>query len=171
MPTVTIGAIRGGNPYHVTRTSELCWIYIDVRTVPGQDPLSIKRELVELLEEQGVPGEVELFVYRPSYYAADPGRMVEGLERAHRSVVGGKLEIAESPFSSMWRDILPFNELGIPAVTYGPGTAIRGGLALRIDDLYKAARVYAALAVDICTTSKPHPQAPPRHPASPSTHL
>ncbi|RAI24285.1 hypothetical protein, partial [Rhodoplanes serenus] len=29
VPKAVIGAIRGGNPYHVTRTSELCALYLD----------------------------------------------------------------------------------------------------------------------------------------------
>jgi hypothetical protein len=51
----------------------------------------------------------------------------------------------------MWRDINPYNELGIPAMTYGPGGAIGGGnFAFPLDDMVAAARVYATTALDFC---------------------
>jgi acetylornithine deacetylase/succinyl-diaminopimelate desuccinylase-like protein len=154
VPKVTIGAIRGGNAYHVTRTSELCAIYLDVRIVPGQDALSIRRELGQLLEDAGIPGEVELFLYRRAYQATNHELLLNSLEEAHTEVVGSQLGIAASPFTSMWRDINPFNELGVPAITYGPGVAV-DKMALRIDDLVTAASVYARLALNVCGTSKP----------------
>lgn len=163
IPKVTVGAIRGGNPYHVTRTSELCSVYLDIRTIPGQDPLAIRSAIRELLEEEGIPGEVELFVYRRSYEAENHEVLLEELARSHGEVVGGDLEVAASPYSSMWRDISVFNEMGIPAITYGPGALSKigpnaeGGLSMRIEDLLTVARVYAALALRICTREKPVP--------------
>jgi acetylornithine deacetylase/succinyl-diaminopimelate desuccinylase-like protein len=155
VPKMTIGAVRGGNPYHVTRTSELCAIYLDVRTVPDQDPLAVRAELRGILRELGIPGEVELFLYRRSYMADDPGLLLESLRRANTEVVGGELGIADYPFSSMWRDISIFNEMGIPAITYGPGAAVRGSLSMRVADLATAARVYAALALEVCSRERP----------------
>ena len=153
VPKVTIGAVRGGNAYHVTRTSELCSLYLDVRIVPGQDPLSIRTELRQLLEEVGIPGEVELFVYRRAYEAMNHEPLLQCLRDAHDSEVGGEFGIAAYPFTSMWRDISPFNEMGIPAITYGPGVAV-DKLALSIEDLVTAARVYAQLSLNVCQREK-----------------
>lgn len=158
VPKVVIGAIRGGNPQHVTRTSELCSLYLDVRLVPDQDPLALKRELKELLAQQGVPGDVELFLYRRSYEADDPGQLLESIRRCHRDQFGSDVEMADSPFVSMWRDVSIFNEMGIPAVTYGPGSSVRNrttGLSMKIDDLVAAARLYASIALDLCRQEKP----------------
>jgi acetylornithine deacetylase/succinyl-diaminopimelate desuccinylase-like protein len=155
VPKVTIGAVRGGNPYHVTRTSELCSVYLDVRLVPEQDPLAVRAELRRILDELSIPGDVELFLYRRSYIAQEPGLLLESLQRAHRDIVGGDLGIAEPPFSSMWRDISIFNEMDIPAITYGPGAAVRRGLAMRVADLATAARVYAGVALDLCSRERP----------------
>lgn len=160
VPKVTIGAVRGGTPYQVTRTSEVCSIYVDVRLVPDQDPLAVKRELIELLSQMDIPGEVELYLYRRSFAPDEPGFLLNGLRRAHRSILEEDLGIADPPFSSMWRDVAVFNEMGIPAVTYGPGVTTSEGLSVRIEDLYAAARVYAALAVDICTHEKPIASSP-----------
>lgn len=155
VPKVTIGAVRGGNAYHVTRTSELCAIYLDVRLVPNQDPLAVRAELRSILRDAGVPGEVELFLYRRSYQAEKPGLLLRCLRESHDAVVGGTLEIADYPFSSMWRDVSIFNEMGIPGITYGPGAAVRGSLSVRIDDLVTASQVYADVALRVCSSVKP----------------
>lgn len=156
VPKVCIGAIRGGNPYHVTRTSEVCALYLDVRTIPDQDPLEIRRELAGLLRDRGIPGEVELFLHRRAYEARRPGPLLESLRRAHRQVFGSEVAMAAPVYSSMWRDVSVFNEMGIPAVTYGPPRSFQQR-AVRIKDLVDAARVYAALAVDLCNRAKPRP--------------
>ena len=54
--------------------------------------------------------------------------------------------IGDYSFSSRWRDISIFTEMGIPAMTYGPGVALRGSLSMRISHLVTAAKVYADLA-------------------------
>ena len=154
VPKAVIGAIRGGNPYHVTRTSELCALYLDCRLTPESDPLALRRELSELLASCGQSGTVELFLYRRSYGAGDTAILLDGLRGAHRAIIGGELEIAAPVFSSMWRDVLIFNEMGIPSITYGPPRSFRQQ-AMKIADLARATEVYARLAVDICTREKP----------------
>ena len=154
VPKAVIGAIRGGNPYHVTRTSELCALYIDCRLTPESDPLALRRELRDLLRECGQEGSVELFLYRRSYGSPDNGVLLEGLRSAHAQTIGGELELAAPVYSSMWRDVLIFNEMGIPAITYGPPRSFRKQ-AMTVHDLARAAGVYARLALEICTREKP----------------
>jgi acetylornithine deacetylase/succinyl-diaminopimelate desuccinylase-like protein len=154
VPKAVIGAIRGGNPYHVTRTSELCALYLDCRLTPESNPLELRRELRELLTANDMPGRVELFLYRRSYGAGDTGILLEGLRRAHWEVNGGELEIAAPVFSSMWRDVLIFNEMGIPAITYGPPRSFRKQ-AITVADLVRASEIYARLAVNVCGLEKP----------------
>jgi hypothetical protein len=44
-----------------------------------------------------------------------------------------------------------FIEAGIPTVVYGPGASVGGGnFEMEIDALLKAARVYAAIALEVC---------------------
>lgn len=154
IPKAVIGAIRGGNPYHVTRTSELCALYLDCRITPDSDPLALRRELRELLASCGQSGTVELFLYRRSYGAGDTTILLDGLRGAHRATIGTELEVAAPVFSSMWRDVLIFNEMGIPSITYGPPRSFRQQ-AMKIADLTRAAEVYARLAMDVCTRKKP----------------
>jgi hypothetical protein len=56
----------------------------------------------------------------------------------------------------MWRDVLIFNEMGIPAITYGPPRSFRRQ-AMDIDDLLRAANVYARIAIGVCNREKPLP--------------
>lgn len=154
VPKAVIGAIRGGNPYHVTRTSELCALYLDCRLTPQSDPLALRGELQVLLASCGLPGSVELFLYRRSYAAGDTGILLDSLRGAHREVLGTELELAAPVYSSMWRDVSIFNEMGIPAITYGPPRSFRKQ-AMAIADLHRAAEVYARLAVAVCSREKP----------------
>lgn len=158
VPKAVIGAIRGGNPYHVTRTSELCALYLDCRLTPVSDPLAIRRELCNLLAEAKLPGTVELFLYRRSYGSGDNGVLLDGLRVAHRQTIGSELEVAAPVYSSMWRDVLIFNEMGIPAITYGPPRSFRKQ-AMSVDDLARAASVYARVAIEVCSREKPLPPA------------
>lgn len=154
IPKAVIGAMRGGNPYHVTRTSELCSLYLDCRLTPVSDPLAIRRELRTLLEQSGFSGTVELFLYRRSYGSGDNEILLDGLRNAHRRTMNTELELAAPVFSSMWRDVLIFNEMGIPAITYGPPRAFRKQ-AMSVGDLMRASQVYARVALDVCNREKP----------------
>ncbi|MGH9784373.1 MAG: peptidase dimerization domain-containing protein, partial [Terriglobia bacterium] len=63
-PKVVIGAIRGGIPYRPNRTSPHCALYVDVRIVPGEDPLRVERELQEAVASAEVGARVETFLAR-----------------------------------------------------------------------------------------------------------
>jgi hypothetical protein len=56
----------------------------------------------------------------------------------------------------MWLDIICYNEVGIPAVTYGPALGAGGGNAtLGVDALLNASRIYALTALNLCDQVKP----------------
>ena len=40
IPKVQVGAIRSGDPYRPILAPQVCHLYLDVRSVPGQDPLA-----------------------------------------------------------------------------------------------------------------------------------
>jgi acetylornithine deacetylase/succinyl-diaminopimelate desuccinylase-like protein len=153
VPKVNIGAIRGGVPYKITKTVQQCAIYVDVRTTPVQNPLDIREDLRRLVASVGVEGEVELYTYRPSFEAdaqkVEPLRAA--ISRAHRAMLGTDPKPATPPFSSMWRDINPFNEMRIPALTYGPGVSVGAGtFGMKISDLVMGSQLYALTALDLC---------------------
>ena len=154
VPKVNIGAIRGGVPWKITRTVQQCAIYVDCRTTPAQEPLEIKEELKGLLAEVGVPGEVELYVYRPAFEADERkgAPLKAAITRSHRAIVGGEPPVAPVPTSSMWRDLTCFNEMRIPSYTYGPGISVGGGGIYRmpIKSLVTGSQLYASIALDLC---------------------
>ena len=153
VPKVNIGAIRGGVPYKITKTVQQCAIYVDVRTTPVQNPLDIREDLRRLMASAGLQGEVELYTYRPSF-EADAQKVAPlraAITRAHRAMLGTDPTPATPPFSSMWRDINPFNEMRIPALTYGPGVSVGAGtFGMKISDLVMGSRLYALTALDLC---------------------
>jgi acetylornithine deacetylase/succinyl-diaminopimelate desuccinylase-like protein len=153
VPRVNIGAVRAGQPWMVLTSPEVCMIYLDIRTIPGQDGGSVGYELRELLEALELEGTVEQFVNRNGYEAHGIEPLSEALEEAHRREFEAPCEIAAPPECSMWRDHNIFNEMGIPALTYGPpGVAFAGGgaFAVRKEDLLRSARIYALTALSLC---------------------
>jgi acetylornithine deacetylase/succinyl-diaminopimelate desuccinylase-like protein len=157
LPKVNIGAIRGGVPTRLTRTLELCDLYLDVRITPDADPLIVRAELEQLLRRCGLEGAVELTTYRKAYEGKGVEPLVDAIRRAHREVVGADPPPPPPPVSSMWRDLNVYNEVGIPSVTYGPATGSTGGgnNTMAVDDLVNACRSYALIALDICNRDKP----------------
>jgi len=94
--------------------------------------------------------------YRPSFEGKGVEPLVEANTRAHRQVLGADPKPPVPSFSSMWRDISCYNEVGIPAVTYGPALGAGGGNAtLGVDDLYNASCIYALTALNLCDQEKP----------------
>lgn len=149
-PKVNIGAIRGGQPYRMTHTPEVCSVYVDIRIVPGASPAAILRDLKAALS---VHPEVDVVphLYRPAHVVDHEDLLIEACGNAHRMVTGQDIEIGSGPTASMWRDINVFNELKIPAVTVGPPRAYRDGMAgVMIEDIHQIALFYAAAALEVC---------------------
>jgi acetylornithine deacetylase/succinyl-diaminopimelate desuccinylase-like protein len=151
VPRVNVSAIRGGQPWLVLQNPEVCMLYLDIRTVPGQDGGSIRHELRDMLDGLGLEGSVEQFVDRPGYEAQGIEPLSEAIDEAHRFEFDADCEIATPPECSMWRDHNVFNEAGIPSLTYGPpGVVGAGTFAVRKEDLLRASRVYALTALAMC---------------------
>ncbi len=157
IPKVNFGAVRGGGPYFTCMTTEKCALYLDFRTVPNQDVLALKTELEEMIKALGIEAEVELFACRRGYEAQNVDRLTAAVGKAHQKVFQEKPKRTMPPESSMWRDINVFNEAGIPAVNYGPSGGLGGRMgapSLDLKDLYKAAQIFAMIALDLCNQEK-----------------
>jgi acetylornithine deacetylase/succinyl-diaminopimelate desuccinylase-like protein len=155
VPKASVNAIRSGYPYSLTSTPQLCAFYVDARILPGANPLDVREEIKGLLRELGVPGRVELIVYRPGFEATGAERLIETVRRCHHQVFSDPPTIVGAPVTSMWRDTNAFNELGIPAVSYAPRSADHArSKSFRIKDLTDAAFVYARIAMDLCSQKR-----------------
>lgn len=151
VPKVNIGAVRAGRPWMILTNPEVFMVYLDIRTVPGQDGGLIRTVLEEMLRSLGLEGRVEQFLNRDGYEAKGIEPLAAALDEAHISEFGTAPEIASVPETSMWRDHNVYNEVGIPALTYGPpGRAGDGTYAVSKADLLRSARVYALTALSLC---------------------
>ena len=153
VPKVNLGAIRSGVLYNLERVPEVCFLYVDVRTVPEADPEAIRASLEQLLAAQGLEGAVELVSYHAGAESPGVGPLVDALRRVHREEFGLEMEPPTPVMSSQWRDTIPFAEAGMPALTYGPSlpTGGRDEYFMERSDLVAAARVYARLALELCS--------------------
>jgi len=162
VPRTVIGAIRGGLPHMPHMTPEVCSIYVDYRIPPGKNPLELQRDLEALLDELGMDGKVEMYNYLPGFEAWKS----KGYDTLRNAVLESHAKILEKPpgkaptfMVSMWRDINSFIELGIPAISYGfpTGWSVDGAkydmdlCRAKIEDMVKAAKVYALLALNLCS--------------------
>jgi acetylornithine deacetylase/succinyl-diaminopimelate desuccinylase-like protein len=152
VPRVNIGAIRGGDPTIILQSPEVCHLYVDVRTVPGQRSEPIQQALTDLLDELGLDGHVEQFLNRSAHEAQGIEPLLDALDAAHVEILDQEPAVADSPACSMWRDHTIYNETGVPALTYGPTGIVSGsgGFQMAVADLGRAARVYALTALGIC---------------------
>jgi acetylornithine deacetylase/succinyl-diaminopimelate desuccinylase-like protein len=156
VPKVVVGAIRGGIPYKPYMTSGICSIYVDVRLSPGKNILQIKHQLGELLRSLNMEADIQVYLYRPGYEGKNVSGIVKSVEDAYSKICKKKPGKVPTPVTSMWRDINIFNEVGIPAITFGPPRCSTGKLDrsqrkfLRKQDLVNTAKTYALVALDIC---------------------
>ena len=163
-PKANIGAIAGGVPFKVANSPIACSVYVDIRTPPGMRPLEIQRELREMLNDTGIKCELELFTTQMGYEGKGVEPLTEAIAEAYNTVVGKPLPDIDPVENSMWTDTNLYNELGIPAVKFGLGAALRPGpngelhnmVRLRdstsIDDLISATKIYALTALRVCGT-------------------
>jgi acetylornithine deacetylase/succinyl-diaminopimelate desuccinylase-like protein len=156
VPKVQVGAMRGGDPTRPILCPQVSSLYLDVRTVPGQDPLAVREEIRAALATAGVPAShIELYHFRRGYEAKNIERLADSVRRSHVATFGSDPKPAFTATSSMWRDINIFNEVGIPALTYGPRSERHSfKRSIKIESLYQAACVYARVAMDLCNQEK-----------------
>jgi acetylornithine deacetylase/succinyl-diaminopimelate desuccinylase-like protein len=156
VPKAQISAIRSGTPSAPRTTPQLCSAYVGVFIVPGQHPVALRDHVSRTLRDAGTPAEVEIYTFRPGYEAKGAERLIAAVHDAHVTVTGSEPPAPNPATCSMWRDINSFNEVGIPAITYGPRSENHTHRkSLTIDSLYQAACVYARTIVDICNQEKP----------------
>lgn len=155
IPKIGIAAIRGGSPPKPHTVSGICHLYIDVLLPPGADPQGPTQHLRRLIADLGYEGSVECFLYRRGYIAEGIEPLLDSLRRCHELVFGTPAGVAPADVNSMWRDINVFNEVGIPALNYGPprrqdqGQKFAHKYFLK-SDLVNAARVYTGVILDRC---------------------
>ena len=150
IPKAQVTGVRGGSGY--------CDIHYDVRIVPKTDPQTIKREIEAVMATLDFDSEVSVYQYSRGHVARNADMLVDSIDQAHRDVMGAEPPAPPSAEISMWRDMNVFNEVGIPAVCYGPprqreDISQARNRAMKIDDLVSATKVYALTILSVCGES------------------
>ncbi len=82
--------------------------------------------------------------------------LVKSVEEVYEFLFGEKVKPEAPDRASIWTDTNVYNELGIPAVKIGPRGKRIGPRAeeLEIEQMVKAAQIYALVALDICSRER-----------------
>lgn len=152
-PKAQVGAIRGGIPWRPNRSSPYCALYVDVRTLPGEDFEAVTAALTDAVAATGTGARVELIMAKAGYEGTGTEPLADAVRDAHRRVRGTDAPAqVETAVVSMWRDTNVFNGAGIPSLTFGPSRGradVQGEGFFALDDLVDAAKMYALTALRI----------------------
>ena len=109
-PSINLGRILGGDA--LNKVPDTCFIDVDVRYLPEQDPDAI------IAEVAGIPGATVVSTFRRAPAAVDPGSpFVRALCKATASHHEGEVMSVGRDGAS---DAVSFLRAGIPAVEFGP---------------------------------------------------
>lgn len=155
-PKVNIGAIEGGAPYRPNYFPGVCNVYVDVRTPPQVRPVTVQHEITKALSSLDVEYELEAYKSLLGHEGKGVEPLVQSVEEAYQLVFGEKLKFEAPDRASIWTDTNVYNEMGIPAVKIGPRGKRIGPRAeeIDIDQMVKAAQIYALVALDICSRER-----------------
>jgi acetylornithine deacetylase/succinyl-diaminopimelate desuccinylase-like protein len=158
-PKAQVGAVRGGIPWRPNRSAPYAALYVDVRTLPGEDPAEVTASLRAALDATGVGAELEPTMIKAGHEGRGVEPLVEAIKAAHQLVRGTPPPAeAESAVISMWRDTNVFNPAGIPSVTFGPSRGkadVQGQGHFELTDLVAAAKMYALIALQVAGGLRP----------------
>jgi acetylornithine deacetylase/succinyl-diaminopimelate desuccinylase-like protein len=156
LPKVNIGAIEGGAPYRPNYFPGVCSIYVDVRMPPHVRPLVIKQEIEQTLARLDLDYDLDLYKSLLGHEGRNVEPLVECAQEAHQHLFGEKIKPEPPDRASIWTDTNIYNELGIPAIKIGPrGRRISArNEEIEIAVMVKAARLYALMALDICSRER-----------------
>jgi succinyl-diaminopimelate desuccinylase len=153
-PTICIGSVVSGG-VKTNVVPDECSMMLDRRLIPEetvQEAFDEIRAIVEMLQQSDAEMQVELNQHlgiEAATIAAD-SILSQTVATCHAQVYGREPSIAISPGFNDTHYMI--REMGIPALTYGPGTT---GTAhtpdeyIVIDDLYKTTRVLTQTALTL----------------------
>jgi len=155
-PKAQVGAMRGGIPWRPNRSSTYAALYVDVRTLPGEDVTPLQRELTDVVRTVDPNATVECFMSKPGYGASDEeiAPLIDTIRAAHEQVRGEPMPTrAETAVVSMWRDTNVYNRVGIPSLTFGPSrgnASVQGTGSMELGNMIEGAKIYALTAMRLC---------------------
>ncbi len=168
-PHLTIGAIEGGWPFKPSYSAAICNVYVDLRITPAMNPREALDGLKALLKKVATDDpqtkyEVDVYASNvPATVTAPDNYLIQACLRAREAVIGQKQDRFPLGMASAYNDSNIFRQHGISALKCGPAggkvppesqSLLDEGERLSIEELVQAARIYVALALDICTKTR-----------------
>jgi acetylornithine deacetylase/succinyl-diaminopimelate desuccinylase-like protein len=167
LPTLNIGTVRGGELPSMLAAQ--CEAEVDVRTVPGMTPESVKADLEAVIArlsaaDPQLAARVELFTppkfvqERPFHVSADEP-IVRTVAAAHAGLTGHPPQVGTLfPQVFYGTDSSHLLHAGIPTAIYGPGKVEDIHVpdeGIAIEDIKTAAAVYLLSALAVCGVAAP----------------
>lgn len=161
-PRVNVSAVEAGWSWRGARTPDNCVIYMDVRTLPDDLPLTAYNEVRALIarvadENPQIAGtKVETFVTAPGTSIPDDHELITNIHKAFEDQLGREPEYGIETWMS---DAAHMNRYGIPTVNFGSAGRIRAGgggfsthqgEAVHIGDMVDITKVYVQTLLQIC---------------------
>jgi acetylornithine deacetylase len=144
-PTLSVGTIAGG--ISVNTVPDRCTIEIDRRLVPGEEPESAQREVIDFVADSlGDSRSAKLVEHEPLMIQNGGMSDVENGELAARlaavtSAVIGRANRIGVPFGT---DAAAYSRAGVPTVVFGPGSIEQAHTAdewISLDQVHQASEV------------------------------
>ena len=151
----SVGAIRGGLEWRLSRTPQRTSVYVDVRVPPTKPMAEARREVLELARSLGEAHpewdvDAEVYVTAPGASIPEGHPLVGAIDGAHEQVFG---ERPGRDVPRWFSDASALSAYGIPTVNYGTSTGLMEpgkGESLHVDGLVRTAEVYARVAQAVC---------------------
>jgi acetylornithine deacetylase ArgE len=146
-PTLSVGRIEGGSS--VNTIPDRCFIEVDRRLLPGEDPNAAPAQLMAFLKEQpeiDFPFECSPpWMGNPALSPEGSAGLVDDLGRAIDAVVGSH-RVHAVPYGT---DAATIAAAGIPAVVFGPGDIAQAHTCdewVSLDEVEQAGEILYRLA-------------------------
>jgi acetylornithine deacetylase len=110
--------IHGGTG--LSTYAQECRLHVERRTLPGETPEQVLRELKEVVKGAGEEAEIRCSLARPPLLCDREARIARSVREAASAVIG---QAPEEGGVAYWMDAALFAAAGIPTVNYGPAGA------------------------------------------------
>ena len=166
LPLIGVGAIEGGFPFKPSICpAPFCHLYIHITTIPGTRPMTVYRELEEVLQEEAAKDpeldwEIKFYLASDGYEVAKDSPVAQAVARSHAEVFREEVIYPEPARYAVSSDCSFLFQYGIPGVTYGAGGITPSGVysmyhgakgeVLGLDNTYKMTQSYTLALMDLC---------------------
>lgn len=139
--------VRGG--IGLSTYSETCVLQIERRTIPGETPEQVMRELADIIRSAGEEAALRCILDRPPLICDREAQIASCVREAITHVTG---QPAEEVGVGYWMDAALFAAAGIPTVNYGPsGTGAHEAVeSVNLDSVITCSEVLIEAARRFC---------------------